>query len=198
MHAPRFSEGFYETNAVRSSSVSIIGNTPVNITGGGTVIFSNSGNNYSGGTNIGNGSTLQVNNVSALSAAGNVNLSGNNSTLALNYTDSASTSTYAGTIVFQSGMPAISVPSGTVTLNGALNTTTAGLAKTGTGTLVLGNAQATIASSLGGGYNGANVHHRRVPRDQLDLRPRPRPVVFGGTAPRPSTSDSATTAVDCG
>ena len=130
---------------------SITGSVSPSIQGGGTVIFSNT-NTYGGATQITSGSTLQVNSLAALPVAGSVNLLGNNSTLTLNYTDSASTGTYAGTITSQGGLPAINVPAGTVTLNGVINTATVGFTKTGNGTLVVGNAQASANSS--GAYNG--------------------------------------------
>ena len=127
----------------------ITGNTAVNVVGGGTVIFSGSNNTYGGGTNLQGGSTLQVNNPSALSSNNLVNIY-DHSTLSLNYTDNGS-GTYGGTINLQGGSdssgatPRINIPSGTVTLSGAIASQMAsgvpiGLTKTGAGTLVLTNA----------------------------------------------------------
>ncbi|MGO9109294.1 MAG: beta strand repeat-containing protein [Thermoguttaceae bacterium] len=120
--------------------------TLVNISGGGTVIFSNSNNTHAGGTHISNQSTLSVTNPTALPATGAV-LIDNLSTLQLSYTDNSSVANNASTIEFEGGnsVPIINVPNGTATLAGIIcasgsGDTSGGFSKTGSGTLLLTNA----------------------------------------------------------
>ena len=133
---------------------------------GGLVIFTNTGNNYSGGTNI-NGGTLQLGasnvmpDAGTLTVAGGVlDMQGNSETIAtLNLTSGTVTGTGAGTLAY----------TGTVGLqSGVLNVALSGsgaIAKTTPGTVVVGGANylsSTAALSQSNGVLNLGTNSQTV------------------------------------
>lgn len=124
----------------------ISGSRPMLVTGGGTVVLTNTGNTQSGGTTIDSATTLQISDVTA--AAGNLGTNGttavikNGSTLEFTGATQANTGSYAMSIGTGGGSIKITSAGTTLDLNNAGATanmlTGAGdFTKTGLGTLKL-------------------------------------------------------------